>query len=207
MRDLRGFREAVREHRRAVGRTQQQLARSIGLHPDVLSHKLNGRDNAVLTIPEIIGIVTTLAGWGALTTRAEVRALLDLMAVPPHAIPAAAWSAPPLATLRAGEDHAGASRRPHGPATRARPADRPPRYRTSQRPGRRNWRPGRRSRRRGRPGQAGPAAGPATALIGRECERAEVAVALTASRLVTLTGTGGTGKTRLALQAAHDVGR
>ena len=101
MPDLRGFREAVREHRRAVGRTQQQLARSIGLHPDVLSHKLNGRDNAVLTAPDVIGIATTLAGWGALVTRADVHALLDLMEVPPHAIPAAAWSAPPLAALRA----------------------------------------------------------------------------------------------------------
>ena len=90
MSDLRGFREAVREHRRAVGRTQQQLARSIGLHPDVLSHKLNSRDNAVLTTPDVIGIATTLAGWGALVTRADVYALLDLAEVPPHAIPAAA---------------------------------------------------------------------------------------------------------------------
>lgn len=63
MPDLREFREAVRVHRRAVGRTQQQLARSIGLHPDVLSHKLHGRDNAVLTTPDVIGIATTLAGW------------------------------------------------------------------------------------------------------------------------------------------------
>jgi hypothetical protein len=80
MRDLRGFRATVREHRRAVGRTQQQLARSIGLHPHVLSHKLNGRDNAILTTPGVIGIATTLAGWGALVTRADVHALL------PHAV-------------------------------------------------------------------------------------------------------------------------
>ena len=51
-------------HRRAVGRTQQQLARCIGLHPDVLSHKLNGRDNAILTTPDVIAIVTTLALLG-----------------------------------------------------------------------------------------------------------------------------------------------
>ncbi|HZU12362.1 MAG TPA: tetratricopeptide repeat protein [Chloroflexota bacterium] len=42
-------------------------------------------------------------------------------------------------------------------------------------------------------------------LIGRMEERAAVRDALTASRLVTLTGTGGTGKTRLALQVAHDL--
>ena len=70
MSDLRGFREAVREHRRAVGRTQQQLARSVGLHPDVLSHKLNGRDQAVLTTPDVIGIATTLAGSPAAPARA-----------------------------------------------------------------------------------------------------------------------------------------
>ena len=63
MRDLRGFREAVRVHRRAVGHTQRQLAKSIGLHPDVLSHKLNGSDNAMLTTQDVIGIATTLAGW------------------------------------------------------------------------------------------------------------------------------------------------
>ena len=72
MADLRGFSEEVRGHRRAVGRTQQQLARSIGLHPDVLSRKLNGHDDAVLTVPEVIGIAITLAGWGALVTRADV---------------------------------------------------------------------------------------------------------------------------------------
>ncbi len=202
MRDLRSFREAVREHRRAVGRTQQQLARSIGLHPDVLSHKLHGRDNATLTTPEIIGIATTLAGWGALTSPADVRALLDLMAVPAHAIPAAAWSAPPLATLRAGEDDPGASRRSlqamtligtagsaAAPASPLDPATAPPGEQGARAPRIRLT----------------PLPVPATALIGRERERAQVAAALTASRLVTLTGAGGTGKTRLALQAARHV--
>ena len=88
MRDLDRFRAAVREHRRVVGRTQQQLARSVGLHPDMLSHKLNGSDHAMLTAPDVIGIVTTLAGWGALANRAEVHALLGLMDVPPHAVAA-----------------------------------------------------------------------------------------------------------------------
>ena len=113
--NLREFREKVRERRRAVGRTQQQLARSIGLHPDVLSHKLNGRDHALLTTPDVIGIAVTLAGWGALLSRADVYELLDLMEVPRHAVPAASWSAPPLADLPAG-------RRP--PAI-SRPARRP----------------------------------------------------------------------------------
>jgi predicted ATPase len=192
MPDLREFREAVRAHRRAVGRTQQQLARSIGLHPDVLSHKLHGRDNAVLTTPDVIGIATTLAGWGALVSRADVYALLGLMDVPPHAIPVAAWSGPPLAALRSEADGARARQAAPGPAA---PGPAPARL----------------------PGPAGepavqrlrvtpaPLPAPATPLIGRERERAEVAAAVAASRLVTLTGTGGTGKTRLALQVGHDL--
>lgn len=46
---------------------------------------------------------------------------------------------------------------------------------------------------------------PATELIGRERELAEVAAALAVSRLVTLTGTGGTGKTRLAVHTATEL--
>ena len=44
-----------------------------------------------------------------------------------------------------------------------------------------------------------------TTLIGRDAEVAEVARALDGSRLLTLTGPGGTGKTRLALAAAQAV--
>jgi predicted ATPase len=175
MRDLYRFRAAVRNHRRAVGRTQQQLARSVGLHPDMLSHKLNASDHAVLTAPDVIGIVTTLAGWGALANRAEVHSLLGLMGVPAHAIPAAAWFAPPLAAL--------------GPRPSAKPAARPRAEPAARRP-------------RLRPTVL-PA--PATPLIGRERERAEVAAAVAGARLVTLTGAGGTGKTRLATQVASDL--
>jgi predicted ATPase len=184
MPNLREFREAVKKHRRAVGHTQQQLARSIGLHPDVLSHKLNGRDNAVLTAQDVVGIIITLAGWGALVTREDVYALLDLVEVPPHAIPDASWSQPPLATLRADHDDAAVSR-----AVPAYPrvvvVDAAARQRLRVTPE--------------------PLPAPATALIGRKRERAEVAAAVAISRLVTLTGTGGTGKTRLALQMARDL--
>ena len=44
----------------------------------------------------------------------------------------------------------------------------------------------------------------ATSFVGRERELADLARLLTTSRLVTLVGVGGTGKTRLALQAAAD---
>ncbi len=44
-----------------------------------------------------------------------------------------------------------------------------------------------------------------TSFIGRDAERAAAREKLAAARLVTLVGTGGTGKTRLALQLAADV--
>jgi len=46
---------------------------------------------------------------------------------------------------------------------------------------------------------------PLTDLVGREDERLEVALQLRRSRLVTLTGVGGIGKTRLAREVANDV--
>ena len=53
-------------------------------------------------------------------------------------------------------------------------------------------------RRRNLPGEV-------TSLVGRDDERAAVRAELEASRIVTLTGPGGSGKTRLALAVARDV--
>ena len=47
--------------------------------------------------------------------------------------------------------------------------------------------------------------GQLTSFVGRDVEREAIADALLASRLVTLTGVGGVGKTRLAIQVALDV--
>ena len=45
---------------------------------------------------------------------------------------------------------------------------------------------------------------PLTSFVGREKELREIARQLSSSRLLTLTGSGGVGKTRLAIQTAHD---
>jgi predicted ATPase/DNA-binding SARP family transcriptional activator/Tfp pilus assembly protein PilF len=46
---------------------------------------------------------------------------------------------------------------------------------------------------------------PLTSFIGRKTELAQVKALIIGSRLLTLTGTGGTGKTRLSIQAAMDL--
>jgi ABC-type uncharacterized transport system YnjBCD ATPase subunit len=43
------------------------------------------------------------------------------------------------------------------------------------------------------------------ALVGREVERAKVADLVADARVVTLTGSGGCGKTRLAVEVVRDV--
>ena len=100
--DLAAFREAVRARRRAAGRTQQQLARRVGVHPDVLSHKLHAR-GAVLSSADVTAIVTVLAGWGAVGSQAEARGLLALMGVPAQGVPPGAWAGGPLGALPPGD--------------------------------------------------------------------------------------------------------
>ena len=54
-------------------------------------------------------------------------------------------------------------------------------------------------------GQAGPARGGRTSFVGREAEVAALSAMLDHDRCVTITGVGGTGKTRLALEVANRV--
>jgi predicted ATPase len=171
MGELAEFREQVRAYRRAAGRSQQQLAGALGIHPNVLSHKLNRHGQAVLTTPEVVRIVTTLAEWGALPDRAAAERLLASAGVPGHAIPAPAWAEPPLSLLSRGPVKSYASRT----------APDAGRLRLTR------------------------LLAPRTPLIGRRDERRDVARALDGARLITLTGVGGTGKTRLAVQVATDL--
>jgi predicted ATPase len=194
LRDVAGFREAVRLRRRSAGRTQQQLARAMGVHPDVLSHKLNQRSGAMLTTSEVVAIVTTLAGWGAIGSQAEARALLAMMAVPPNAVPEQAWVTPPLASLPAtAPSPALVLQNPAVGYETATPVAGPERIAPVPPPA---------AERDGGRLAPVPVPVPLTPLVGREAEVAAAVAAVTASRLVTLTGIGGTGKTRVATRAA-----
>ncbi len=93
------FREQVRSYRALTGKTQQELAKVLGLNPQVLSHKLDGVRNARLTHREVKAIVTTLVQWGAMSKQAEARDLLELMECPDF--PPAQWDEPPLNRLEA----------------------------------------------------------------------------------------------------------
>ena len=64
------LRAALKSLLRPAGRSQQELARRLGLHPSVLSHKLRGAEGYVLTHAEVKAIVKTLAEWQAITKAA-----------------------------------------------------------------------------------------------------------------------------------------
>ena len=122
--DLPAFRQAVRVKLRAAGRTQQQLAREMGLHPDVLSHKINGRDGSVLTARDAVALIATLAAWGAISTQREADDLLRLGAVPTQLVSTQPWYvALTVSPVRRPPD----ARRGTGPswATRSGPRRRP----------------------------------------------------------------------------------
>jgi predicted ATPase len=139
----------------------------MGLNPYVLSHKLNEND-AVLTAPDAVAVITALAEWGAITERAEARRMLALLDLPEHAVPESAWASGPLARLGADAPISAAAAE-----VAAVPHIRPE-----------------------------PVPAPLNALIGRADELRLVSAALCDARLVTLCGVGGTGKTRLAVEAA-----
>ena len=97
--ELETLSESVKRYLRSSGYTQKELADALGLHPKVLSRKLHGTANARLTHLEIKTIITSLAGWCAITIRDEALHLLELAQVKPSLFTEDEWHRPPLSTL------------------------------------------------------------------------------------------------------------
>src|SRR6266851_3622224 len=201
--NLELFREKVRYYRPLTERTQEDLAKALGLSPYVLSHKLHGTRNARLTHREVQAIVKTLVEWGAMTRQAEARELLELMDCPDF-LPDE-WNAPPFKWLEATT-----STRSVQPSPTASPdveqavpvqqssATRPLAHQSSQEamaspPLRRDW------------GEAIDV----SAFYGRERELVELArwIVEERCRLVALLSRGGYGKTTLSVKLTQQIAR
>lgn len=165
--------EHVQRYLRDSGYTQKELADALGLHPKVLSRKLNGSGNARLTHLEVQRIITTLASWRAITTRDEAITLLETAGVDESIFSDDAWQAPPLSGLARSSARRAAPQHPAPPA-------RVPRHNLPT---------------------------PTTRLIGRAwaVTRLQQLLRQDETRLVTLVGPGGSGKTRLALHVASGL--
>ncbi len=170
--NLDRFREQVSEARRKTGRLQMELARELGIDPQVLSRKLHGAKQAILTHVEVKQIISTLAAWDAITTRGEAGELLSLMGLRTESFSDEEWRAEPLNRLAPAE-----------PASQATLPYSTPSSLVLSLP------------------SSLPA--PSTALIGRELHTQQALERLRSVRLLTLRGTGGVGKTRLALEVAR----
>src|SRR3989440_4928130 len=171
--NMGAFSSSVQRYLRSSGYAQKQLADALGLHPKVLSRKLNGTDNAQLTHLEIQRTITMLARWYAITSQNEALQLLELAQVGPAIFGDDQWRTPPLSTLatkNAQPDPFSSSSFPTYTHQHNLPA-------------------------------------PTTRLIGREWEEGRLQHLLMRDevRLVTLVGSGGSGKTRLALHVASKL--
>jgi len=111
------FSTSLREHLRASGYFQKELANELGLHSKVLSRKLRGNGNAHLTEQEVKHIITTLAKWQAITTRDEALHLLEQAQMQPGSFSDQEWHTPPLSQLTGN----GAIRQTHTDYAQPRP--------------------------------------------------------------------------------------
>lgn len=171
------FSDHLQQHLKTVGYLQKDLAEQIGLHPKVLSRKLNGTNNAYLTEEEVWSIITALVRWKAITTQDEVFHILNLaqLELEPGSVSLKQWQTLPL-KQGAKTDTFASSSLPYTSYITV-PA---PQYNL-------------------------PAV--STPIIGRE----EVLTKLRHqiingdARLITLTGSGGCGKTRLAMKVGREL--
>lgn len=171
---LEHFAAKVQEYRRASGRSQKELAEALALHPKVLSRKLSPNSDAFLTHQEIKQVIKTLATWRAIVAQSEAIELLEIMGLTYDSFDAAEWEAEPLSKLHT-------DLRPK--ANSFTLLSNTPSLTLNN-----NL----------------PVA--LTSFVGRTESLSRLCQILSRKsvRLITLVGMGGTGKTRLALQVAHD---
>ena len=87
----KAFSNFLRDHLRGTDHFQKELANTLGLHPKVLSRKLNGTENSHLTAQEVWKIVDTLIRWKAITVQDEVLEFLALAQVAPDTFSIEQW--------------------------------------------------------------------------------------------------------------------
>ncbi|HEX2909166.1 MAG TPA: AAA family ATPase [Chloroflexia bacterium] len=166
------FGEKVKNYLKAAGSSQKILANKLAIDRTLLTHKLNATGRTALTHPEIKRIVKTLAELEAITARSEALDLLAEANCPDFT--QAEWQAPPLKELE--EDASFVATARNGPYSDTF-------YKQTA-----NYS-------HNLPVQL-------TSFIGRETEIEQLKTLLFTTHLLTLTGAGGVGKTRLALQVA-----
>lgn len=183
------FHKKIQAYCRDAGRLQKELAKELGIHSKVLSRKLHG--TASFTHEEVKAIVTLLAEWDAIATQAEAIELLACMGLKRTSFSQQQWKSHPLNRLEPAQDsHVEQSHQQSQPGVERSRRDTPPPILhvlpSAERP-RHNL----------------PVA--VTSFIGREHEIRDVAELLASARLLTLTGAGGSGKTRLAIEVAGSL--
>ncbi len=164
--------DCIQAFLRSSGYSQKKLAEEVGLHPKVLSRKLNGSGNSHLTHLEARSIIVILTRWHAITTQEEAFHLLELAQAGPTLFDVEEWHTPPLNQLkqRVSSTPLDTTNVPVTLFQHNIPA-------------------------------------PTTRLIGREwaVERLRQLFGRNDARLITLVGSGGSGKTRLAIHMAHQL--
>jgi predicted ATPase len=209
MADLERFRAKVKEYRLLVNRNQGDLASYLNLDYTELSNRLNASKKAYLTHENTRAIVRALADWGAIATRAQATELLDLLACP--YFDEVDWQARPLSKLS------------NPPGLNLTRAEMPSNHLQNTGPNLKGLTQSqdnssgahtqhsddlinKAKQKHNLPNQM-------NTFVGRQDEIGEIttlltpdrASAKTGKRLLTLTGVGGTGKTRLALQVAASL--
>ena len=163
------FGKRIQAYLRASGYKQNELADAIGIHPKVLSRKLNGTTNASFHYDEIHRLILVLVERQVFTRHEDLFSLFAEAQIDPASIfLASEWQESPLNTLAPDEQF-------------ATPGDQPvPRHNL-------------------------PA--PIGQLIGRSwaVTRLQQLLGQKNTRLVTLIGPGGSGKTRLAQHVAREL--